>query len=124
MDTDAKVVASSMETGLRVAGQAEFAPIDAPPDPAKKALLIDLAKRAFPDLQTGQTRVWMGRRPSFPDSLPALGPIPGHPGLIANFGHSHYGLMMAPKSGELVADLVRGPQTNLDLSAFAPGRFA
>ncbi|WP_370632881.1 hypothetical protein [Hasllibacter sp. MH4015] len=39
------------------------------------------------------------------------------------FGHSHYGLMMAPKSGEIVADLItrRGP--NADLSAYDIGRF-
>ena len=123
MDADAKFVASSMEGGLRLAGQAEFADVDAPPDPKKFAHLTKLAQQVFPDIDTREKKVWMGRRPSFPDSLPALGEITGHPGLFANFGHSHYGLMMAPKSGELIADRVAGTPLNADLSAFLVDRF-
>lgn len=123
-DVDAKVVASAMEDGLRLAGQAEFAPIDAPPDPRKQQLLTRIAQAAFPALRCDDARLWMGRRPSFPDSLPALGPVKGLDGLIANFGHAHHGLMMAPKSGELVADLVTMQPSNQSLSAFDPVRFS
>lgn len=123
MDVDAKVVASSMEGGVRVAGQAEFAPVDAPPTARRQGQLLEVAKRAFPDLRTDKMRFWMGRRPSFPDSLPMLGDVPGHPGLFVNFGHSHYGLMMAPKSGETLAGVVCNERTNTDLSAYAPTRF-
>ena len=123
MDVDAKVVASSMERGVRVAGQAEFAPVDAPPDPAKEALLQRLARSAFPDLKATATRFWMGRRPSFPDSLPVLGAVPDRPGLYVNFGHSHYGLMMAPKSGEITADLIVGRSQNHELSKLQIDRF-
>lgn len=123
MDTDAKCVASSMEGGLRFAGQAEFGPVDAPPNPRKKALLIKLAQQAFPKLNTDNPKFWMGRRPSFPDSLPAIGQIGEEPGLYANFGHSHYGLMMAPKSGEVVAELMTESRLNLDLTVYSPNRF-
>lgn len=123
MDVDAKVVASSMQGGLRVAGTAEFARVDAPPDPRKQALLTRQAKAMIPDLNTADTQFWMGRRPSFPDSLPAIGPIDGHQGLFSAFGHSHYGLMMAPKTGELVADLVAGQRLNISLDPFALSRF-
>ena len=98
MDVDAKVVASSMLGGLRIAGTAEFGSIDAPVDPRKKEILTKQAKAMLPDLETGDARFWMGRRPSFPDSLPAIGPVNGIEGLFAAFGHSHYGLMMAPKN--------------------------
>ena len=123
MDADAKCVASTMEGGLRFAGQAEFAPVDAPMDRKKKDLLIRLAKSAIPKLNTAAPRFWMGRRPSFPDSLPAIGQIGDEPGLFANFGHSHYGLMMAPKSGEILADLLTGTRPNMDLTAYSPDRF-
>jgi len=123
MDVDAKTVSSSMEGGLRMAGQAEFAPIDAPPDPRRQKRLEAAARAAFPDLKLDGPRFWMGRRPSFPDSLPTLGHVDGLPGLHVNFGHSHYGLMMAPKSGEIVADLVADGRSNLDLAAFSPRRF-
>ena len=123
MDADAACIASTMENGLRFAGQAEFASNDAPMDTHRKAHLTHLAKSAFPALETGNARLWMGRRPSFPDSLPVLGPMASERGLFVNFGHSHHGLMMAPKSGELLADMVTHATPNQDLSAFSASRF-
>lgn len=123
MDVDGKVVASSMEDGLRVAGQAEFAPVDAPPTKRRESQLTAVAKRAFPELRTHDTRFWMGRRPSFPDSLPAIGAIAGQANLYANFGHSHYGLMMAPASGEMLARRICKETQNVDPKAFALERF-
>lgn len=123
MDVDAKFVASSMENGVRCAGLAEFASVDAPADQRKKQKLAKLAKAAFPDLNSEPTHFWMGRRPSFPDSLPVLGAVQDHEGLHVNFGHSHYGLMMAPKSGQIIADIVQGRVPNIDLSAYSPDRF-
>ncbi|MTI02376.1 FAD-binding oxidoreductase [Roseibium sp. RKSG952] len=123
MDVDAKVVASSMQGGLRVAGTAEFGSVDAPADPRKEKILIDQAKSLVPDLNTEEAQFWMGRRPSFPDSLPAIGPLDGKDGLYAAFGHSHYGLMMAPKTGELVADLMSDRSPNINLDPFLLARF-
>jgi D-amino-acid dehydrogenase len=123
MDVDTKIVASSMEEGLRVAGSAEFGSIDAPADPRKQAILTAQAQAMLPDLNTQDTRFWMGRRPSFPDSLPSLGAVTGKPGLFTAFGHSHYGLMMAPKTGELIGDIIAGATPNIDLSAISPNRF-
>lgn len=123
MDSDAKFVASSMEGGVRLAGQADFGGLHAPPDPARRDRMIRLAKRTLPDLEPSAPRFWMGRRPSFPDSLPMLGEFAGHQGLYAAFGHSHHGLMMAPKTGEVVADMVMGKPVNTDLSAYSTARF-
>ncbi len=123
MDVDAKIVASAMEGGIRVAGCSEFAEINAPKDPRKKVTLVKQAREMLPDLDTRDVGFWLGRRPSFPDSLPALGGIDGHAGLFAAFGHSHYGLMMAPKTGELIADIVAGVPPNIDLTPYDPLRF-
>lgn len=122
-DTDAKFVVSSMAGGLRVAGQAEFAPIDAPPDPRVKTRLTRLARATVPGIGDSEPRFWMGRRPSFADSLPVIDKLGGRDGLFGCFGHSHYGLMMAPKSGEILADLVLGQPINHDLSAYGAARF-
>ncbi len=123
MDVDAKIVASSMADGVRVAGSSEFADADAPADPRKKALLTQQARAMLPDLDPGEVNFWMGRRPSFPDSLPSIGPIPAQHGLFSAFGHSHYGLMMAPKTGEMVADLLANRTSNVSLEAFMADRF-
>ena len=123
MDADAKFIASSMEGGLRVAGHAEFAPPDAPPSKRREKMFIRLAKAAFPDLQTENASLWTGCRPSFPDSLPMIDKLEEHPGLFLNFGHSHYGLMMSPASGELTAQLLCGDRPNVSLEGYSAKRF-
>ncbi|MCV0429194.1 MAG: FAD-binding oxidoreductase [Roseibium sp.] len=124
MDMDAKFVASSMSEGLRVAGYAEFADVDAPRDERKQSRITAQAKAAFPDLNDTRSSFWMGRRPSFPDSLPMIGEFTGHSGLYAGFGHSHYGLMMAPKTGELLADFLTNRNPNLDCTPYRTDRFS
>jgi len=123
MEVGAKFVASSMEMGLRSAGTAEFAGLDAAPDYRRARIFKSLTKRMMPGLNTENTTEWMGVRPSLPDSLPCIGEIPGLPGLFAAFGHSHYGLSMAPMTGRVVADLVSGTSPNLDLAPYGIGRF-
>ncbi|UWQ91874.1 FAD-binding oxidoreductase [Rhodobacteraceae bacterium M382] len=123
MDMDMKFVASLMEDGLRVAGTAEFAGLDAPINQSRLDGLVKLAQQLLPDLNSDNFSTWSGQRPSLPDSLPCIGEIDGLPGLIAAFGHSHYGLMMAPKTGRLVADITTGLSTNHDLTPFHPLRY-
>ncbi|UWQ35483.1 FAD-dependent oxidoreductase (plasmid) [Leisingera sp. M527] len=123
MDMDMKFVASSMEEGLRVAGTAEFAGLDQPLNQKRLDGLAELAKALLPDLQAGDMGTWSGQRPSLPDSLPCIGEVEGFPDLIAAFGHSHYGLMMAPKTGRLVADIVSGTPVNEDLAPFRARRY-
>jgi glycine/D-amino acid oxidase-like deaminating enzyme len=55
--------------------------------------------------------------------LPILGPDPEHQSLIYACGHSRNGVLMAPLTGDLIADLVTGTPLSLDLSQFRPGRF-
>lgn len=69
------------------------------------------------------TRSWAGLRPVTPDMLPILGPDPEHPSLIYACGHSRNGVLMAPLTGDLIADLVTGTPLSLDLAQFRPGRF-
>lgn len=123
MDVDMMFVASSMEDGLRIAGTAEFAGLDTSPNVVRIRSLKKLAKHMLPDLVEDDVKTWMGNRPSMPDSLPVLDEFPNHKGLFAAFGHSHYGLMMAPKTGEIISGLVSGEPTNYNISAFSAARF-
>ena len=117
------IIASSMEGGIRVAGQAEFGPIDAPTDKKRKARLSSIAIEIFPDICLNKTKIWMGCRPSFPDSIPVIGRVPSQPNLFVNFGHSHHGLMMAPKSGEVLANALTNKSGNEDTSLVSIKRF-
>lgn len=123
MVTDSKFVASSMSMGVRCAGTVEFAGLDHPPDYRRAHVLAGPAKRLLPKLNTEAREVWMGQRPSFPDTLPAIGAIPGLPGVIAAFGHGHLGMTAAPMTGKIVAGLAIGEMPNIDISAYSLTRF-
>lgn len=62
---------------------------------------------------------WSGLRPGSEDGLPFIGEHPRHPGLFLNTGHYRNGLVMAPASAELLADLVEGLVTQVDADAYA-----
>ncbi len=66
---------------------------------------------------------WMGHRPSTPDSLPVLGRSARHPNVYFAFGHNHSGLTLGGMTGRLMADLVAGRPTSVDLAPFDPARF-
>jgi glycine/D-amino acid oxidase-like deaminating enzyme len=74
-------------------------------------------------LRAKASRSWAGLRPVTPDMLPILGPDPEHHSLVYACGHSRNGVLMAPLTGDLIADLVTGAPLSLDLAQFRPGRF-
>jgi glycine oxidase len=67
---------------------------------------------------------WSGLRPITPDFLPIIGRDPEHPALIYACGHSRNGILLAPLTGECVADIVTGSEPPLDISPFSVTRFA
>jgi len=123
LDVAGKFVASSMAGGMRVAGTVELARANAPPNFQRAMILEGVVRHMVPGLNTEGAIPWMGVRPSFPDNLPAIGEIKGHPNLIAAFGHSHYGMSMAPGTGRIVADILSGKISNMDLSGISPQRY-
>jgi glycine oxidase len=70
-----------------------------------------------------RTIAWAGLRPVTPDLLPILGADPERPSLLYACGHSRNGVLMAPLTGDLIADLVTGAPLSHDLSQFRPDRF-
>ncbi len=70
-----------------------------------------------------RTNPWAGLRPVTPDMLPILGPDPERPSLIYACGHSRNGVLMAPLTGDIIADLVTGAPLSHDLSQFRAARF-
>jgi len=123
MDADGKYVASSMDAGIRIAGTAEFSGLDTAPNYARARRFAKQALQLFPRINCDQPEEWMGARPSFPDSLPCLGEIPGLTGIVAAFGHSHYGLGMAPGTSTIIADCVTGRRPSVDMAPYHTGRF-
>ena len=62
-------------------------------------------------------------RPVTRDGLPLIGPISDVKGAYVATGHSVWGILNAPATGEAMAELILdGTASTLDLAAFAPGR--
>ncbi|MEU8301357.1 FAD-binding oxidoreductase [Micromonospora sp. NPDC048909] len=79
----------------------------------------------FPMLrQVRAMRTYFGFRPYCPDHLPVLGPDPRAPGLWHACGHEGAGIGLSAGTGKLIAQALLGQRTDLDLTPFAPDRFA
>lgn len=124
LDTDNGYVLAPMKKGIRLTTGAEFARRDAPKTPVQLEKVEPLAKRLFPLDERLDAEPWLGARPCLPDMLPAIGPIPGNPGLWADFGHHHLGFTLGPVSGRLIAELVTGATPFTDPAPYRPERFA
>lgn len=68
---------------------------------------------------------WAGLRPGSPDGVPYIGAVSGFDGLWLNCGHFRNGLVLAPASCQLLADLMLGREPIVDPAPYAPaGRLA
>ncbi len=62
-------------------------------------------------------------RPVVGDGWPLIGPVPGVEGAYVATGHSVWGMLNAPATGEAISELIlAGHAGTVDLAAFAPGR--
>ena len=66
---------------------------------------------------------WMGHRPSLPDSLPVMGRSTRSADVVYAFGHQHIGMTAAPYTGVVIADLISGRPSPIDLTPFRADRF-
>lgn len=115
--------ASSMAMGLRVTTGIEFADRDAPPTPVQLQRVEPHARELLPIEETLEPTPWMGRRPSFPDSVPVIGPAPKHRGLWLDMGHAHLGLTLGPVSGRLLAEMITGEEPVVNPAPYSAARF-
>ena len=111
-----------MQGRLRVAGTVELGGLDAPANPKRIGLLERGAKSMFPALGA-PSRVWLGFRPSMPDSVPVIGPSRGGKDIVLAFGHGHLGVTLAPITARMVGDIIAGRGDADWLEPYAPTRF-
>ena len=77
----------------------------------------------FPSLrEVTFTTSWTGFRPHCADMHPAVGPVPGQADMFVSAGHFRKGILLAPLSGELLADQILGGITPDWAPAFSPDR--
>jgi len=86
--------------------------------------LLRTAARYLPELASAPiVDSWAGLRPGTPDNLPILG-LSGTPGVYVAGGHFRNGILLAPITAKIMANLVTGKDMGIDITPFAPSRFA
>jgi len=66
---------------------------------------------------------WAGLRPGTPDDLPILGAT-ATPGYFVATGHFRDGILLAPITARVMAEVITGTNCQYDLAPFSPARFS
>jgi glycine oxidase len=85
--------------------------------------LLSEATRLAPALREAEMVASYGcLRPASPDGLPLLGRAPVRPGLVVATGHFRNGILLAPITGQLIAEVIVRGKPSLSLEPFRPDR--
>ena len=122
-DTAGGYVLSPMEQGLRLSTGVELNRCDAPMKPVQLDITEAAARQALPLGRRLEHPLWMGRRPTLPDSRPIIDEMPGRPGLWLAFGHQHIGFSTGPGTALLAAMMLGDKQLPMNPIHFAPAAF-
>jgi glycine oxidase len=108
---------------LLVGATVEEAGFDKRTDPATIQRLHRAALKLVPKLADARIlEGWAGLRPGTPDDLPILGET-DIPGYYAATGHFRDGILLAPITAQVMADVIEGRKAEYDLAPFSPQRF-
>ncbi|ERI54418.1 D-amino acid oxidase [Pseudomonas sp. EGD-AK9] len=106
---------------ILVGSTLEHAGFDKTPTEVALASLKDSAETLLPALKEAEVvGHWAGLRPGSPEGIPFIGEVPSYPGLWLNCGHYRNGLVLAPASCRLLADLLLGREPIIDPAPYAP----
>ena len=82
--------------------------------------LATLAAKLYPVLAEAPIEHhWAGLRPGSPEGIPYIGSVPGIDNLYINAGHFRNGVVLAPASAKLAADLLTGETPDIDPAPYA-----
>ncbi len=106
---------------ILVGSTLEHAGFDKTPTDEALASLRASAETLLPALRDAEVvGHWAGLRPGSPEGIPFIGEVPEHPGLWLNCGHYRNGLVLAPASCRLLADLMLGREPIIDPAPYSP----
>ncbi|MGG2395985.1 glycine oxidase ThiO [Pseudomonas sp. SH1-B] len=106
---------------ILVGSTLEYAGFDKTPTDDALGSLKASAEELLPALRDAEVvGHWAGLRPGSPEGIPFIGELPSHPGLWLNCGHFRNGLVLAPASCQLLADLILGREPIIEPAPYAP----
>ena len=119
---DVGLYLTPLDTTLRAAGTVELGGLQNPINRKRIQLISRTAKKLLPTLVDHDSE-WTGFRPSFPDSMPIIGPSPSDDHVFYAFGHGHIGLTLSGITGKLMSEMVNNQEPSIDITAFRADRF-
>jgi D-amino-acid dehydrogenase len=118
-DMEKKVLYARIGSELRVAAMADLVGEDLRIDPQRMASLYRTVRATFPQAACfDRSREWAGLRPATPSGAPVLGATPV-PGIWLNVGHGALGFTLSFGSARVLADLVTGKPSPIQLDGLA-----
>ncbi len=130
MLSEAKVGVTPLGSLLRFAGTLELAGLDLSIQQRRVDAILRAVCNYLPGLvpeggieDLERVETWRGLRPLTPDDLPVIGRARALPGVVIATGHGMSGISQGPITGLLVAQLIAGGPSALDLAPFSPDRF-
>ena len=124
MDETHKVALTRLGDRIRVGGTAELAGYTLKLHEARRNTLTHVVSDLFPKGgDVARAEFWCGLRPMTPDGTPVIGPTP-----LANLflatGHGTRGWTMAAGTGRVMADVMSGRSSGIDLEGLTIDRYS
>jgi D-amino-acid dehydrogenase len=122
---DDRVATTPINNWLRMGGTMELSGHSDTILPKRVLSIYHAFRKYYPTLQLPAPTVnktWFGYRPVSPDGIPYIGRHNKYSNLCYAGGHAMLGVSAAAGSGQLIAELIHGKKTSIDLTAFSPER--
>lgn len=114
-----QIALNPFQDGVRLSGTWDLVGNNASLDRTRLRQVIDGASDYLADWQPDNVEFeWAGLRPSTPDSLPIIGPVPNHDGLFMATGHGMFGMTYGPLTGTAIKDMVLSGTTAAEFVPF------
>ncbi len=126
-DCDGSYVMANMDIEgigkcVRISSGVELNTIDAPPNHRQIHNAMARAHEAI-NIKEFAGEIWLGRRPTTPDSLPIMGALAQYPNIYLACGNQHLGFTTGPLTGKILTDIIDGNQPIFPVGELSPARY-
>jgi len=119
-----RIAVSPMDGVLRFTGRLEVGNSNMEPNPVWLERIENSAREYLRlDEKLDVKETWAGLRPTTPDGVPIIGKSPKHENLFLATGHAMLGLSLGLGTGQVIAELLNGRDTALNVQPFQLERF-
>jgi D-amino-acid dehydrogenase len=122
---DDRVATTPIDNWLRIGGTMELSGHSDNILPKRVNAVYEAFKKYYPNLDIPSPdidKTWFGYRPVSPDGMPYIGRHSQYKNLSYAGGHAMLGISAAAGTGKLIAEIVKGENTSIEVKAFSPER--